>query len=145
MIITRIFLVCLLLSFSIASPARAVTLLRDPDIEFGLRQLAAPILKAAGLSPTRMNILVIDDRRLNAFVIDRDNIFIHSGLLLKMKTPGMLQSVIAHEAAHIANGHLVRRPIALRNARTAAGIGSALAAIAGVASGNGQALSLIHI
>ena len=91
MIITRIFLVCLLLSFSIASPARAVTLLRDPDIEFGLRQLAAPILKAAGLSPTRMNILVIDDRRLNAFVIDRDNIFIHSGLLLKMKTPGMLQ------------------------------------------------------
>ena len=139
MIITRIFLVCLLLSFSIASPARAVTLLRDPDIEFGLRQLAAPILKAAGLSPTRMNILVIDDRRLNAFVIDRDNIFIHSGLLLKMKTPGMLQSVIAHEAAHIANGHLVRRPVALRNARTAAGIGSALAAIAGAASGSGQA------
>jgi len=127
-----------LIASTVAQPLRALTLLRDPDIEYALGQLAAPILQAAGLNPGRTSVLVIDDRTLNAFVVDRDTIFIHSGLLLKMDTPQMLQSVLAHEAAHIANGHLVRRPQNMRNARTAAGIGLALAAAA-AASGNGAA------
>ncbi|MBZ8119216.1 M48 family metalloprotease [Roseovarius sp. LXJ103] len=135
----RLFAACIILSFTLAHPARAVTLLRDPDIEYALKQLASPVLQAAGLSASRMNILVIDDRSLNAFVIDQDSIFIHSGLLLKMTSPQMLQAVLAHEAAHIANGHLVRRPINFRNARTAASLGLALAAIAGAATGNAQA------
>lgn len=135
----RLFAAFLLVSLTLAHPARAVTLLRDPDIEYALKQLASPVLKAAGLSAVRVDILVIDDRKLNAFVIDHDNIFINSGLLLKMQTPQMLQAIIAHEAAHIANGHLVRRPINFRNARTAASLGLALAAVAGAASGNAQA------
>ncbi|WP_294623935.1 M48 family metalloprotease [uncultured Roseovarius sp.] len=134
----RLLAIALLLSMTLAAPARALTLLRDPDIEYALKQLAEPVLKAAGLSPTRVDILVIDDRNLNAFVVDRNHIFIHSGLLLKMDNAAMLQAVLAHEAAHISNGHLVRRPINLRNARTAAGIGAALAAAA-VATGSGEA------
>ena len=81
---------------------------------------------------------MIDDSSMNAFVIDADSIFIHSGLILRMDTPAMLQSVIAHEAAHIANGHLMRRPINARNARTAAALGTALAAVAGAAAGSGE-------
>ena len=134
--LVRLIVIFAVMAVMLANPARALTLLRDPDIEYALKQLAAPILKSAGLSPSRVSILVIDDRSLNAFVVDRDNIFLHSGLILKMKSPEMLQSVIAHEAAHIANGHLVRRPIALRNARTASGLGLALAAAAGAVTGN---------
>ncbi|MBC7133225.1 MAG: M48 family metalloprotease [Roseovarius sp.] len=128
----------LLLSMTLASPARAVTLLRDPDIEHALRNLAAPVLRAAGLSPDRVDILIIDAPSLNAFVVDADNIFIHSGMVLRMETPAMLQSVIAHEAAHIANGHLMRRPIHLRDARNAAMLGTILAGIAGAATGNAE-------
>ena len=135
----RLFAACLILTLTLAHPARAVTLLRDPDIEYALKQLSSPVLQAAGLSANRVNIFVIDDRSLNAFVIDQDSIFIHSGLLLKMTSPQMLQAVMAHEAAHIANGHLVRRPINFRNARTAASLGLALAAVAGAATGNAQA------
>ncbi len=135
----RVLALCTLIATTLATPARALTLLRDPDIEHALKQLAEPVLKAAGLSPTRTDILVIDDGSLNAFVVDRDHIFIHSGLLLKMQTPAMLQAVIAHEAAHIANGHLMRRPVNMRNARTAAGLGAALAAAAAIASGAGEA------
>ncbi len=134
----RLILIAVLLTMVVGAPARALMLLRDPDIEYALKQLAAPVLKAAGLSPSRTDILIIDDRRLNAFVVDRGAVFIHSGLLLKMDNAAMLQSVIAHEAAHIANGHLVRRPIAVRNARTAAGIGAVLAAAAGAATGRGE-------
>jgi predicted Zn-dependent protease len=139
--LVRLFAIGLILALVAGAPARALTLLRDPDIEYALKQLATPVLKAAGLSPSRIDILVIDDRSLNAFVVDRTAIFIHSGLLLKMKNAPMLQSVIAHEAAHITNGHLVRRPVAVRNARTAAGIGAVLAGAAAAASGNSEAIS----
>lgn len=135
----RIFLVAVLAAAMLAAPARAISLLRDPDIEHALDRLARPILEAAGLGATRTEIVLVDDRSLNAFVVDRGTIFIHSGLLLKMESAAMLQAVIAHEAAHIANGHLTRRPVNLRNARTAAGIGMALAAAAAVASGRGEA------
>lgn len=143
--VLRLLLICVFLSVTMASPGRALTLLRDPDIEYALKQLAAPVLKAAGLSPNRVDILVIDDRRLNAFVVDANAIFIHSGLMLKMKNAPMLQSVLAHEAAHIANGHLVRRPIAARNARTAAGLGAVLAAAAAVAAGGGEAAGAVAL
>ena len=143
--VLRLILICVLLAVTVANPARALTLLRDPDIEYALKQLATPVLKAAGLSPARIDILVIDDRRLNAFVVDGNNIFIHSGLLLKMNNAAMLQSVLAHEAAHISNGHLVRRPVAARNARTAAGLGAILAAAAAVAAGGSEAAGAVAL
>lgn len=135
----RIILMGAVLSLMLAQPGRALTLLRDPDIEYSLKQLAAPVLRAAGLGSAGIDILVVDDGRLNAFVVDRNHIFLNSGLIQKMKTPEMLQYVLAHEAAHIANGHLTRRVINLRNAKTAAGIGAILAAAAAVAAGGGEA------
>lgn len=121
-----------------ASSARAVTLLRDADIEYALKQLGAPVLRAAGLSPSQIRILVIDDSTLNAFIVDTQHIFIHSGLLSKLETAAQVQAVIAHEAAHISNGHIARRLGNMRTARTAAGLGMVLAAAA-AAAGNGQA------
>ena len=135
-----------LVSFALyAQTAQAAGLLRDSDIEEGLSQLAAPVLIAAGLSPVSTKILVVNDDRLNAFVIDRRHIFLHSGLILRSKTPEMLQSVIAHEAAHIANGHIARRRQALQLTRNAANFGTALAVAVGAASGSGQAATGIAL
>ena len=99
----------LLLLCTLALPARAVSLLRDADMEYALAQVADPILRAAGLSASGTKILVVDDASLNAFVIGNDAIYIHSGLIARMDRAAMLQAVIAHEAAHIANGHITRR------------------------------------
>ena len=131
--------------FTCAQIAQAAGLLRDSDIEEGLSRLAAPVLLAAGLSPISTKVLVVDDDRLNAFVIDRRHIFLHSGLILRSKTPEMLQSVIAHEAAHIANGHIARRRQALQLSRNAANFGTALAVAVGAASGSGQAATGIAL
>ena len=57
-----------------AQIAQSAGLLRDSDIEEGLSRLAAPVLIAAGLSPVSTKVLVVNDDRLNAFVIDRRNI-----------------------------------------------------------------------
>ncbi|SLN11955.1 M48 family metalloprotease [Pseudooctadecabacter jejudonensis] len=123
----------------LASPAQAVSLIRDADIENSLDQLAAPILRAAGLNPNRVRILVVDDSSLNAFVLGNNAIFIHAGLLQRLGAADEVQAVIAHEAAHIANGHLSRRLSNLRGSRSAAGFGIALALAVALASDNPQA------
>ncbi len=143
--LVRFLAAVLILGASLADAARAATLLRDPDIEHALREVAKPVLRAAGLGSASVEILVIDDPGLNAFVVDQNSIFIHSGLLLRMSSAPMLQAVIAHETAHITNGHLARRPINLRNARTAAGIGAALAIATAIASGQGQVAGVAAI
>ena len=136
----RFLLAPLLALFALVSnPAHAIGLLRDAEVERGLREIAAPVLQAAGLSAGNVRILIVNDPSLNAFVMNSRAIFIHSGLLMKLKSREQLQAVLGHEAAHIANGHLTRRPVNAQNARTASKIGLALSLAAGAASGNGAA------
>ena len=122
-----------------AGPATAHVVIRDGDIEHALGQLARPILRAAGLPADQTRVLIIQDGRMNAFVIDRDHIFVHSGLLLRLTRAEQLQAVLAHEAAHIANGHMTRRMANIRTANTVAMLGSGLAMAAAAAGGNGAA------
>ena len=61
-------------------------------------------------------------------MIDYDHIFIHAGLILKLTSAEQLQSVIAHEAAHIANGHITRRMANLKRAKVSSAFGVLLAA-----------------
>ncbi|GAA6195466.1 M48 family metalloprotease [Pseudophaeobacter arcticus] len=135
---------CLLVYTATCVQAATITLLRDADIEQGLSRLAAPVLRAAGLNAKRLRILVVNDSQFNAFVLDSRAIFINYGLILKVTSPEMLQAVIAHEAAHITNGHIARRMQNLQSAGTAAGLGLALAALA-AAAGAGEAAGGIAI
>ncbi len=128
-----------------ALPARAVTLLRDADIEHALAMVAAPVLRGAGLSPSQVQVMVVKDDKLNAFIIDSKAIYINSGIIMKLETPAQLQAVIAHEAAHITNGHIARRLGNMRNARTATLLGMALAAAAGAGTGSGDAAAAIML
>ncbi len=137
--------IALLLVLGLSTPARAVTLLRDPDIEHALNRLAQPLLTAAGLSASSIKVLVIDDSSYNAYIVDNRHIFIHSGLLLKLTGAAQLQSVIAHEAAHIANGHIARRTQNARAANSLAGLGMALAAAAAVSTGNAAAAAGLSV
>ncbi|WP_231388594.1 M48 family metalloprotease [Pseudooceanicola algae] len=112
-----------------------MTVLRDPDIEHALNRLAQPVLRAAGLS-SALKVLVVQDPSLNAFVVDPNAIYIHSGLLQRTSSAAALQFIIAHEAAHIANGHLTRRRLNAQYASRVAGLGMALAVA--TAAGTGQ-------
>ena len=132
------FLLAAALWIVASTQSSAQSLIRDPDIEHGLRELAFPILRAAGLNTNRVRILVVQDGTFNAFVIDYNTIYLNHGLILTVDSPEMLQAVIAHEAAHIANGHLARRAENLRAAQRNAGLGTALALIA-AAAGGGEA------
>ncbi len=130
----------------LSAPARAAGgILRDADIEYALGQLARPILVAAGLSPNRVKVILIDNMRPNAFVVSRDAIFVHVGMISRLKSAEALQAVIAHEAAHIANGHVSRRRLSRGNVNSATGLGIALAAAAAASGTPGGAAGAIAV
>lgn len=99
----------ILATFGTVSPAGAVGLIRDSEIEALLREYTDPILIAAGLQPDAVSIYIVNDPSLNAFVTGGKNIFIHTGLIVEAERPMELIGVIAHETGHISGGHLVRR------------------------------------
>ncbi|RSK38196.1 peptidase M48 [Rhodovulum iodosum] len=131
-------LLALVLALVLAPLARAQTLIRDAEIEYALRELARPMISAAGLSPAAVRVMLLNDSSMNAFVLDGRTIFIHSGLVLKLDRAEELQAVIAHEIAHIANGHITRRLANLRSANSTAAMGM-LMSLAVAMTGNAKA------
>lgn len=134
-------LAALMMVAAFAVPAQAqsgATLIRDAEIERTLKRLSTPIFRAAGLPPETIQIYIIQNNRMNAFVAGGRNIFLFTGLLMDLETPEELLGVIAHETGHIAGGHEARRRINLRNARGPALIGM-LAGIAVGIAGGGEA------
>jgi len=131
-------LFALLLTAVASIDAAAQSLIRDTEIEQTMREFTDPILRAANLQSSSVDIYLVNDPSLNAFVTRGQNIFLHTGLILEAETPNQLKGVIAHEAGHIAAGHLARRDQSNRSAYgsmlIAAGLG-----IAAILAGEGQA------
>lgn len=121
---------------SSAPMLRAQSLIRDAEIERTLGMVMRPLTRAAGTGGRRVEIFIVNDRTLNAFVAGGNNMFLNTGLIAKMKTKEMLQAVMAHELAHITQGHRAQRAADLASARTAAGIGMAVG-LAAAAAGAG--------
>ncbi|MGF1551203.1 MAG: M48 family metalloprotease [Paracoccaceae bacterium] len=121
-----------------ASPAMALGLIRDAEIERTIARLGDPLMRAAGVAPDSVEVYIVNDDALNAFVAGGRNMFLNSGLLAELETPGELQGVIAHEVGHIAGGHLARRQQAVSRLRGPALLGLLLG-VAASAAGAGPA------
>jgi len=117
---------------------RRIGLLRDAETEHIIRTMSRPIFDAAGLDPDTVQILLVNDPGLNAFVAGGQNIFLHTGLILHSDDPLRLLGVIAHETGHIAGGHLVRGRDAMEGA-SAQALLSMLLGVAAVAASGGAA------
>jgi predicted Zn-dependent protease len=136
-VIRRLLIVALCILVFPRAPL-AGGLIRDAEIETYLREISTPVWQAAGLEPQAVNIFIISDDTINAFVAGGSNIFFHTGLLLATDTPEMLIGVIAHETGHIAGGHLARGAEQVAKAQIGAVIAYVLGAAA-AASGAGDA------
>lgn len=135
-----------------APPAVAQGLIRDAEIENLMQDYAEPILEASGLGAQNINIHLVNSESFNAFVVDGRNMFIHVGAIMQASTPNQLIGIIAHEAGHIAGGHLSRLRTLMKRAQSASlmlqllGLAAAAAGAATGAGGDtvqaGQALAL---
>ena len=130
-----------------ASPlhAQGRTLIRDAEIEATIRGFSTPLFQVAGLTPDAVSIYIIKDDSLNAFVAGGQNLFLHTGLLLEMQSPGELTGVVAHETGHIAGGHLARTSDVIGSASSVALLSTILGVAAAVASGRPDAGAAIAL
>jgi predicted Zn-dependent protease len=111
-----------------------IPMIRDAEIEQLLREYASPILKAAGLGNQGIQVVIINDKAFNAFVMDAHHIFVNAGALMETTTPNQLIGVFSHESGHIVGGHLSKMRQELANAQTAAII-AMLLGVGAVAAG----------
>jgi len=88
-------------------PAAAQSILRDAETEALLHDMASPLIAAAGLNPNNVDVVVINDPSLNAFVAGGQVVYLHSGLLNAASSANEVQGVIAHELGHITGGHVI--------------------------------------
>lgn len=123
-------------------PAAAQALLRDAETETFFRDAAKPLIVAAGLGPKNVDIVLLQDKSINAFVAGGQKVYIHSGLIAEASSVGELQGVIAHELGHVAGGDAIRIG---DGAKVATGISlvSLLLGAAAIAAGAGEAGSAI--
>ncbi|HEX9448322.1 MAG TPA: M48 family metalloprotease, partial [Dongiaceae bacterium] len=134
---TTIILVLALVSEPIcASTAQAFGLIRDAEIEATIRAYASPLWTAAGLDAAFVQVHLINDDRINAFVAGGQQLFLNTGLLMKSKSANQVIGVIAHETGHLAGGHLARMQDELRHRSIESIIALVAGVGAGVATGN---------
>jgi predicted Zn-dependent protease len=128
-----------LLAVSISTqPLMAQSVLRDAETEAFLREISDPLVTAAGLQAGNVDIALIGDKEINAFVAGGQTVYINSGLIEAADNANELQGVIAHELGHIAGGHVIRFG---EGAKVATGITllSLLLGAAAMAAGAGDA------
>ena len=127
------FLATLSLALLVARPALAQGILRDTETEVFLQDLAAPIVEAADLREGNVDVILLNDPNINAFVAGGQAIYLHSGLLEEADSAAQVQGVIAHEMGHITGGHIIRQGEGAKAAGNIsllsllAGLGAALA------------------
>ena len=133
----------------VESQARKFSFIRDAEIEATLRAYANPLLRVAGLEPNAVQILIVNDPCLNAFVAGGQNIFVNTGLLMKSTDASQIIGVMAHEIGHIEGGHLSRLVGAQKRAGKEALIGTILGGAAAIlgnpAAGAAIAAGGVHI
>lgn len=117
--------------------ANAQSVLRDAETEAVFHDLAAPLVKAAGLDPKNVDIVLVNDPEINAFVAGGQAVYINSGLIGEAASANEVQGVVAHELGHVVGGHAIDE----RGMKSASNISilSLLLAGAAAAAGGGEA------
>ena len=122
-----------------------IPMIRDAEIEQLLREYTQPILKVAGLSQQNIQVVIINDKTFNAFVMDAHRIFVNTGALMESTTPNQLIGVFAHETGHIVGGHLSKMRQQMANAQTAAVIAMLLGVGAMVAGSKSNSTNMGNV
>jgi predicted Zn-dependent protease len=141
----RLFMAALILAIATVQPALAQqqqqdagpSVLRDTETELLFKQMTLPLIKAGGLDPNSVNVVLLNDPEVNAFVATGQTVYVQTGLLEVTDNVNQLQGVVAHELGHVIAGDSIRSG---QGAKQATGISilSLVLAAAAMAAGAGD-------
>lgn len=86
-----------------------VATVNDPLLFTYLEDLIFRLVTHSELQDRRIELVVVNNRTINAFAVPGGVIGIHNGLLVHAQTEDELATVIAHEIAHLSQRHFSRR------------------------------------
>ena len=122
----------------VAQPAAAQSILRDAETEQLLQDMVDPLVVAAGMPRGSVEVVLIGDPSMNAFVQQGQRIYVHSGLINAADSANEVEGVLAHELGHITGGHVIRFYEGYGKAVKISML-SLLASLAAMAAGAGEA------
>ena len=142
----RLFLMALVLATATVQPAFAQNqggdsgpqVLRDTETELMFKQMSLPLIQAAGLDPHSVDVVLLNDPEINAFVATGQTVYVQSGLLEAADNVNQLQGVVAHELGHVIAGDSIRSGQGEKQATGIAILSLVLGAVA-IAAGAGDA------
>lgn len=123
--------------------AQGISILRDAETEELLQDMVDPLAESAGLGEGAVEVVLVNDNSINAFVAGGQRIFVHSGLLNEADDAGEVQGVLAHELGHITGGHINRFSEGAGNATRITLLSALLAAAAALAGGGEAAMGVL--
>jgi predicted Zn-dependent protease len=139
----RLLMIVLVLSIGAVRPAyaqgdAAPSVLRDTETEQLFKEMSRPLVVAAGLDPNSVNVVLLNDPEINAFVATGQTVYVQSGLIQATDNVNQLQGVVAHELGHVIAGDAIR---SASGAKAATGISilSLVLGAAAIAAGAGDA------
>ena len=103
----RLFMMAVLLALATVQPALAQdddsgpSVLRDTETELMFKEMSRPLILAGGLDPNSVNVVLLNDPEINAFVARGQTVYVQSGLLEATDNVNQLQGVVAHELGHV--------------------------------------------
>jgi len=110
----RLLMLALTLAFAGWQPVAAQgddsgpQVLRDTETELLFKQMSEPLIRAGGLDPNSVRVVLLNDPEINAFVAQGQIVYIQSGLLEAADNVNQLQGVTAHELGHVIAGDAIR-------------------------------------
>ncbi len=112
--------------------------LRDTETELLFKDMSAPLIRAAGLDPNSVKVVLLNDPEINAFVSQGQTVYLQSGLIEAADNVNQVQGVVAHELGHVVAGDAIRSSSGER-AATGISILSLVLGAAAIAAGAGEA------
>src|SRR5206468_6578027 len=78
------------------------------ETELLFKDLSRPLIVAGGLDPHSVNVVLLNDPEINAFVSQGQTVYLQSGLLEAADNVNQVQGVVAHELGHVIAGDSIR-------------------------------------
>ena len=122
-----------LMSFRRQAPIMDDALLQDY-----VENLIYRLVVSSQLRERRLEIVLVDNRTINAFAVPGGVVGIHSGLIAKAENEAQFTSVLTHELAHLSQRHFARG-LEARKKSTAASMAGLLGGLVAIAAGAGDA------
>ncbi|MBI4490790.1 MAG: M48 family metalloprotease [Deltaproteobacteria bacterium] len=87
---------------------KKLKLVNHLEVERYVNQVGQRILAVMGPQPFDYRFMVVENSQLNAFAVPGGSIYVHTGLMERIRSTDELAGVLGHEIVHVKSRHIAR-------------------------------------